>query len=93
MKLLICTRKDRLYIKITYTGENYTLFLEQKSILEKDERHKIHKQVEAEEIRKQIIGIILSTFEEEEPEELKWKCATLANCYFSLGDAEFLQTQ
>ncbi len=71
-----------------YTGENYALCLEQKSILEKDERHKIHKQVEAEEIRKQIIDIILPTLEEEEPEELKWKYATLANCYFALGDVK-----
>ena len=71
-----------------YTGENYALCLEQKSILEKDERHKIHKQVEAEEIRKQIIDIILPTLEEEEPEELKWKYATLTNCYFALGDVE-----
>ena len=71
-----------------YTGENYALCLEQKSILEKDERHKIHKQVEAEEIRKQIIDIILPTLEEEEPGELKWKYATLANCYFALGDVE-----
>lgn len=54
----------------------------------KDERHKIHKQVEAEEIRKQIIDIILPTLEEEEPEELKWKYATLANCYFALGDVK-----
>ncbi|MBR8713907.1 tetratricopeptide repeat-containing protein [Porphyromonas levii] len=71
-----------------YTGENYALCLEQKSLLEQDERHKIHKQVEAEEIRKQIIDIILSTLEEEEPEELKWKYATLANCYFALGNIE-----
>lgn len=71
-----------------YTGENYALCLEKKSTLEKDERHKIHKQVEAEEIRKQIIKIILLTLEEEEPEELKWKYATLANCYFALKDIE-----
>lgn len=71
-----------------YTGENYAFCLEQKSILEKDERRKIHKQVEAEGVRKQIIDIILSTLEEEEPEELKWKYATLANCYFALGKAE-----
>lgn len=71
-----------------YTGENYALCLEKKSTLEKDERHKIHKQVEAEEIRKQIIKIILLTLEEEEPEELKWKYATLANCYFALKDTE-----
>lgn len=71
-----------------YTGENYALCLEKKSTLEKDERHKIHKQVKAEEIRKQIIKIILLTLEEEEPEELKWKYATLANCYFALKDTE-----
>ena len=71
-----------------YTGGNYAFCLEQKSILEKDERHKIHKQVEAEGIRKKIIDIILPTLEEEEPEELKWKYATLANCYFALGEAE-----
>lgn len=71
-----------------YTGENYALCLEQKSIQEKDERHKIHEQVEAEEIRKQIIDVILPTLEEEEPEELKWKYATLSNCFFALGDAE-----
>lgn len=57
-------------------------------MLEEDERHKTHKQVEAEEIRKQIIDLILPTLEEEEPEELKWKYATLANCYFALKDTE-----
>lgn len=67
-----------------YNGENYALCLEQKSTLEKDERRKIHKQVEAEEIRTQIINIILPTLEDDEPEELKWKYATLANCYFAL---------
>ena len=71
-----------------YTGENYALCLEQKSMLEKDERHRIHKQVEAEEIRKKIIDIILPTLEEEEPEEVKWKYATLANCYCALKDTE-----
>ena len=62
--------------------------MEQKSVLEKNKEHKIHKQIEAEETRKQIIDIILPTLEEEEPEELKWKYATLANCYFALGDVE-----
>ena len=71
-----------------YTGENYALCLEQKSMLEKVKRYRIHKQVEAEEIRKQIIDLILPTLEEEEPEELKWKYATLANCYFALKDTE-----
>lgn len=71
-----------------YTGGNYAFCLEQKSILEKKERHKIHKQVEAEGTRKKIIDIILPTLEEEDPEELKWKYATLADCYFALGEAD-----
>lgn len=71
-----------------YTGENYAFCLEQKSVFEKDERYKIHKQVEAEEIRKEIIAIILPTLAEEDPEELKWKYATLAGCSFALGDTE-----
>ena len=71
-----------------YTGENYALCLEQKSLLEKDERYKIYNQVESEKIRKRIIEMILPTLEEEDTEELKWKYATLANCYFALGDAE-----
>ncbi len=71
-----------------YTGENYAFCLEQKSTLEADERHKIHKQVEAEEIRMEIIDIILRTLEDDEPEELKWKYATLANCYFALNNPD-----
>lgn len=81
-------RKGWILHQDYYTGENYALCLEQKSVLEKDERHKIHKQVEAEEIRTQIIDIIFPTLEEEKPEELKWKYATLANCYLALGDIE-----
>ncbi len=71
-----------------YTGENYAFCLDQKSILEKEKRYKIHKEVEAEGIRKQIIDIILPTLKEDEPEGLKWKYATLANCFFALGNAE-----
>jgi hypothetical protein len=71
-----------------YTGENYALCLEQKSIFETDERRKTHKQVEAEEIRKRIVEIIIPTLEEAEAEELLWKYATLANCYLALGNNE-----
>lgn len=71
-----------------YTGENYALCLEQKAILEEEEKYKIHKQVESESIWKRIIEIILPTLEEQEPEELKWKYATLANCYLSLNNSE-----
>ena len=71
-----------------YTGENYAFCLDQKSILEEDERRKNYEQVEAEDVRKGIIDMIRPTLEEDEPEELKWKYATLANCFFSLGNTE-----
>ena len=68
-----------------YTGENYAHCLDQKAIREKVERLKNHKQVEAELVRTQIIDQILQSLkEEDDPEELKWKYATLANCYFGL---------
>lgn len=68
-----------------YTGENYAHCLDQKAIREKVERLKNHKQVEAELVRTQIIDQVLQSLkEEDDPEELKWKYATLANCYFGL---------
>lgn len=72
-----------------YTGENYAHCLDQKAIREKVERLKNHKQVEAELVRTQIIDQVLQSLkEEDDPEELKWKYATLANCYFALGQEE-----
>lgn len=71
-----------------YTGENYAFCLEQKSTIESDDRRKISLQVPAEDLRKNVINTILPTLEEEEPEELKWKYATLASCYLALGEIE-----
>lgn len=69
-----------------YTGENYALCLEMRAVEEKEERHKIHKQVEAEDVRKKIIDFVLLSLADVEPEEFKWKCATLANCYLSTNN-------
>lgn len=71
-----------------YTGENYALCLDMMAIKEKDERHRIHKQVEAEEVRKKIIGMVLPTLADVEPEGLKWKYATLANCYLAINNSD-----
>ncbi|MFA6570985.1 MAG: hypothetical protein WCT77_07085, partial [Bacteroidota bacterium] len=71
-----------------YTGENYAHCLEQKSILETDSDNKIHAKVEAKNTRIDIIEIVLKSLEETEPEEFKWKYATLSNCYLAVGDIE-----
>ena len=71
-----------------YTGENYAHCLEQKSILETDTDNKIHAKVEAKNTRLEIIEIVLKSLEETEPEEFKWKYATLSNCYLAVGNIE-----
>lgn len=69
-----------------YTGENYAHCLEQKSLLDKDSDVKIHSKVEAKNTRQEIIDIVFKSLEETEPEELKWKYATLSNCYLAMGN-------
>lgn len=71
-----------------YTGENYAHCLEQKSFLEKKEDIKIHSKVEANNTRQEIIDIVLKSLEDSEPEEMKWKYATLSNCYLAIGDVD-----
>lgn len=71
-----------------YTGDNYAYCIEQKSILETDAKKKIYYQVEAEEVRKQIIEAVLHTLEQDEIEEKKWKYATLSSSYRALQDIE-----
>lgn len=70
-----------------YTGENYAQCLEHKSILEKDKDITIHSKVEAKNTRNEVIEIIIESLEDTEPEELKWKYATLSNCYLALDDS------
>jgi tetratricopeptide (TPR) repeat protein len=71
-----------------YTGENYAHCLEQKSFLDTDSDNKIHSKVEAKNTRNEIIDIVLKSLEDSEPEELKWKYATLSNCYLAIEDVE-----
>lgn len=67
-----------------YTGENYAHCLEQKSYLEKDKDIKIHSKVEARNTRQEVIDIVLSSLDDAEPDELKWKYATLSNCFLAI---------
>lgn len=71
-----------------YTGENYAHCLEQKVLVEKDNDNRIHSKVEARNTRREIIDIVLKSLEETEPEELKWKYATLSNCYLAMEDID-----
>jgi len=69
-----------------YTGENYAHCLEQKALLEKDSDNRIHCKVESKNTRREIIEIILKSLDETKPEELKWKYATLSNCYLAMKE-------
>lgn len=69
-----------------YTGENYAHCLELKSYLETDAEIKTHSKIEAKNTRHEIIDIVQKSIEGADPEELKWKFATLSNCYLSIGD-------
>ncbi|MDR2382560.1 MAG: hypothetical protein LBD76_01585 [Prevotellaceae bacterium] len=83
-----CYKKGWNLYKDYYTGENYAHCLEQKSILEQDGDHKIYYKVEAKNARQEIIDIVLKSLEEAETEELKWKFATLSNCYLAIDKAD-----
>lgn len=69
-----------------YTGENYATCMYLKSKIETSEELKIHSKVESELTYKEIIKIILKSFEDQEVEELLWKYASLSNAYLALGD-------
>ena len=70
-----------------YTGENYANCLLMKTkVLEGD--YKTHSRIEAELTYKEVISIILKSFEEKEPEEIMWKYATLSNSYLALKQFE-----
>ncbi|MFA0657499.1 TRAFs-binding domain-containing protein [Vibrio splendidus] len=75
-----------------YTGENYALCLDMMSEVEEDEDEKTYYVIAAKKARKQIIKILVHV--EDAAEEgnssvdVKWALATLANCYFGLGDDE-----
>lgn len=71
-----------------YPGENYAFCLEQKYIMEKDPERKTYYLIEAKDTRNKIIDTILKSLEENEPIDLKWKYATLSNCYLAINNSE-----
>lgn len=73
-----------------YTAENYAHCIEQKALIEKDDSMKIYYQQEALITRRKIVEILLPSIEAEliEHEDLKWKFATLSNCYKALKNDE-----
>lgn len=68
-----------------YTGENYATCMYLKSKIETSKELKTHSTVEAKLTYTEIINIILKSLEEQEPEELLWKYASLSNAYLALG--------
>lgn len=76
-------RKGWNLYKDYYTGENYANCMYMKSnVLEGN--LKIHSKTEAEIVFHEVIQIVKESLKEIEPEELKWKYATLANAYYAL---------
>jgi hypothetical protein len=82
-----CYKKGWNLYKDYYTGENYAHCLEQKSQKEEGD-NKTWCKVEAKNTREGVISIILKSLEEAAPEELKWKYATLSNCYLAIDNAD-----
>ena len=66
-----------------YTGENYANCMYMKATVSEGEL-KIHSEVEAKLTFEKIISIVLKSLEEDEPEEVMWKYATLSNSYLAL---------
>jgi len=69
-----------------YTAENYSHCLERKAEIVHDQEEKTYYKYEAKLTRKKIIELLLPQFNEPELEEIKWKSATLSNCFLSLDD-------
>jgi len=69
-----------------YMGENYANCLEQKSLLALNDREKTYCKFGAEKTWQEIINIVEKSLGEAEPEELKWKYATLSNCYLAVDN-------
>lgn len=73
-----------------YNGENYALCLNLAASIEADAEEKTFFRVSAKKARQDIVEI-LDYLSEEEENSLsinKWPYATLANCYFGLGDED-----
>ena len=66
-----------------YTGENYANCMYMKAKVSEGEL-KIHSKIEAKQTFEKIMSIVLKSLEEDEPEEIIWKYATLSNSYLAL---------
>ena len=70
-----------------YTGENYANCMYMKSKVSEGEL-RIHSEVESKLTFEKIIPLVLKSLEEDEPEEIMWKYATLSNSYLALKQYE-----
>ncbi len=68
-----------------YTGENYAFCMIEKSKNEEG-NESIYYKVGANKVIDEIIILLTSSTSIEDPEELKWKYASLSNCYLARGD-------
>jgi tetratricopeptide (TPR) repeat protein len=73
-----------------YNGENYSLCLNFAASIETDTEEKTFFIISAKKARQDILNILAYLFDEEENSQSinKWPYATLANCYFGLGDTK-----
>ncbi len=70
-----------------YNGENYALCLNIAASIETDVEVKTYYKISAKKARQDILEILAYLSEEESPQSInKWPYATLANCYFGIGD-------
>lgn len=71
-----------------YNGENYALCLNIAASIETDTEEKTFYKISAKKTRQDILEILAYLSDEEESSQSinKWPYATLANCYFGLGD-------
>ena len=70
-----------------YTGENYATCLLEMAKKEIGE-DRIYYKVGAKKVFTEIIDLILKSLEQNDPEELLWKYATLSNAYLACGNKE-----
>ena len=70
-----------------YTGENYAICLLEMAKKEIGDES-IYYRVGAKKVFEDIIILILKSLEQDNPEELLWKYATLSNAYLACGNIE-----
>jgi hypothetical protein len=69
-----------------YTGENYATCLDLLSRKSNDNEEAISCKFLAKQARKEIISTLSKQFLVDDGQDRKWKYATIANCYFNLGE-------